>query len=622
MDGDGVYVSAKPERSNLEDRSANQLSIAVEPDIIPTLATGTRSDINIQSTKGLRIATKCETLDQFIASYHRLCEDSAIFIPRTRRAVGSITEFSFDLANGRSALVGVGSVVEEFTDSENRFKRVGVVIALQQLRADSRAVFQRLLAARSSADQEESSEPLISRTSTAPIPPPELPPAAAIIALPTPAPPAPAPAAMTSPSPQIPSAPSGHSHRAKTVMGIPTISKLPAGPAKLPAGPATLPGMVPASAAPQAAVNPPKPSVAVKRFEVPVIPAKKTEPLKPDAFARAAKPEAFPEATPRPELIAANGVPETIAEFGGDTIRDEVPFALRNFGNAQPVPIAHPPSVFEAETVEGRAAISDIDDSWGAAEVEIEPAEVAPIELAPVIVASVDVAPVVAPPVVVAPVVARPVVAAPVVAPPAVVTRFVAPPPVVVARYEVPDEPTPVPVLAIPNLVIGSITFQPSDSKHAVVKAPRRRSWSHVVALTLAAMLFGGAAAYSASADTEITGPFQPISSTQSDVSTFAFAIKTAEPTPAEPTITFETAPPLPQTDALSAADVAATSEVKPTSAVDTAPAVRTPAVETAPAGDTTAAAAHPQKVSTPKRPMHRTATANHAAPCDSLSCL
>ncbi len=102
-------------------------------------------------SKGLRIATRCETVEQFIAKYNRFCEDGVVFIPNAVRVVGVEAAFSFDLENGESALCGVGQVIDHYTDDDNRFSRIGIVIGITQLQRTSRKVFDDLLIARALA---------------------------------------------------------------------------------------------------------------------------------------------------------------------------------------------------------------------------------------------------------------------------------------------------------------------------------------------------------------------------------------------------------------------------------------------------------------------------------------
>jgi hypothetical protein len=116
-----------------------------------------------QSSKGLRVATQCRDVDQFVRTFHRFCEDSNVFISHARRSVGEVVAFSFELADGSAALSGLGAVVEQFASADNRFGRPGVVIALHRLARNARRVFDDLSAARVSARDTD-------RRDTTPIP--------------------------------------------------------------------------------------------------------------------------------------------------------------------------------------------------------------------------------------------------------------------------------------------------------------------------------------------------------------------------------------------------------------------------------------------------------------------
>ncbi|MGE0546630.1 MAG: hypothetical protein AB7O24_09525 [Kofleriaceae bacterium] len=90
------------------------------------------------------MATKCETVDEFVERFFQCCERSAIFLPQAKRDVGTETGFSFDLSNGRAALCGVGTVIEAFTTEDNRFGKPGILIDISALQPDSRPVFKQL----------------------------------------------------------------------------------------------------------------------------------------------------------------------------------------------------------------------------------------------------------------------------------------------------------------------------------------------------------------------------------------------------------------------------------------------------------------------------------------------
>ena len=258
---------------------------AVDEPAPPQLAEGTRRDIDVQRTKGICIATRCHTVEQFVATFHRYCEDAAIFVPNARRAVGTILPFSFELADEEAVLVGLGKVVEEFTTVHNRFGRAGIVIAVQKLKRESIAVFEKMRAARKSAEAERHTPPpIFARSVTGTIALDEVRKAVRAPTLP--------PFEVKIPNPgEKPAKP-----RANTMLGVPVIPKVPA------------------------------------KQPIMQIPA-----IVPRADAKGSRTYSVPDATPRPVFDGADtfveAVPEAIPDpfdVGQDTERDEVPFALRN----------------------------------------------------------------------------------------------------------------------------------------------------------------------------------------------------------------------------------------------------------------------------------------------------
>jgi PEGA domain len=104
--------------------------------------------VTARTTRGLRIATRCTSIDQFVAAFHRFCDAQTCFISTlTARPVGLETAFSIDLANAQPALRGMGVVLEAWTTPGNRFGRPGLLLGIRKLTADSEPVFERLLAA-------------------------------------------------------------------------------------------------------------------------------------------------------------------------------------------------------------------------------------------------------------------------------------------------------------------------------------------------------------------------------------------------------------------------------------------------------------------------------------------
>jgi hypothetical protein len=134
---------------------------AARAETVQRLAKGTGSELDPQTTNGICFASRCNTVDEFVATFHRYCENSAIFIPDARRAVGTDLAFSFELADAVNVLLGVGNVVEEFSDADNRFARPGIVVSVKKLKRDSIDVFKRMLAMRSEAHGRPPTEPAV-----------------------------------------------------------------------------------------------------------------------------------------------------------------------------------------------------------------------------------------------------------------------------------------------------------------------------------------------------------------------------------------------------------------------------------------------------------------------------
>jgi hypothetical protein len=130
-----------------------------------------------EKTKGLRIATRCVTVEQFIETFHRTCDDHSFFISTlATRPVGLETAFTVDLAGGQPVLRGIGRVLASWKTTANPFKRPGVQIGVRRLTEDSERVFERLLLARVGDD--DPTKPVLQRMIIAS---PQEPPAAAII---------------------------------------------------------------------------------------------------------------------------------------------------------------------------------------------------------------------------------------------------------------------------------------------------------------------------------------------------------------------------------------------------------------------------------------------------------
>ncbi len=100
-------------------------------------------------TRGLRIATRCATVEQFVAAFYRTCDEKTFFVSTlATRPVGLETSFSVDLAGGTPVLRGIGVVLAAWPTTKNPFGRPGVQLGIRRLTADSERVHEQLMIAR------------------------------------------------------------------------------------------------------------------------------------------------------------------------------------------------------------------------------------------------------------------------------------------------------------------------------------------------------------------------------------------------------------------------------------------------------------------------------------------
>ncbi len=101
-------------------------------------------------TKGMCIATRCTSVEQFIQMFHRFVDEDSFFVSTLNtRPAGIETSFSVQLADGTPVLRGLCVVQQAWTDTNNPFKTPGVRLGIKRLTANSMAVFERLLVTRS-----------------------------------------------------------------------------------------------------------------------------------------------------------------------------------------------------------------------------------------------------------------------------------------------------------------------------------------------------------------------------------------------------------------------------------------------------------------------------------------
>ncbi len=111
------------------------------------------------------VATKCTNVDQFVATFHRFCDDSTFFVSTlAERPIGLETAFSIQLEDKTPVLRGLCEVIKAWTTPLNRFGRPGVRLAVRRLTNESMVVFKMLQDARIAA--EAAPPPALARTST------------------------------------------------------------------------------------------------------------------------------------------------------------------------------------------------------------------------------------------------------------------------------------------------------------------------------------------------------------------------------------------------------------------------------------------------------------------------
>lgn len=102
--------------------------------------------------KGLCISTRCASLDEFVATFYRFCEDDTLFVATlTTRPVGLETPFSILLADRSPALRGFCVVTSSWSTPVNPYRRPGIRIKVVKLTRDGVSVFVRLRARRTEA---------------------------------------------------------------------------------------------------------------------------------------------------------------------------------------------------------------------------------------------------------------------------------------------------------------------------------------------------------------------------------------------------------------------------------------------------------------------------------------
>jgi hypothetical protein len=207
--------------------------------------------------RALCVVTRCTSVEQFVATFHRFCDDDKTFFvaTMTSRPVGLETAFSIELADKQPVLRGLCVVLNAWDTPDNRYKRPGIRLGIKRLTNESQIVFDRLRAASKGLPAAADATPPPGPLSTSPLPaaapvlrPPAFPLRAATDppALPvrlTPDPP---------PLPRVPALRSGPPPARATASPSAAGARSPSGPSTLPLFPSVLRSAIPAETKPDA----------------------------------------------------------------------------------------------------------------------------------------------------------------------------------------------------------------------------------------------------------------------------------------------------------------------------------------------------------------------------------
>jgi hypothetical protein len=106
----------------------------------------TEMDVQV---RGLRIVTRHETTDALVAALWRYCTGTTCFVPtHDKRRVGIETSFTLRLADQTAVVRGECVIREVYSDSDNPYKRPGILVGLLKIADESQPVYDRILALR------------------------------------------------------------------------------------------------------------------------------------------------------------------------------------------------------------------------------------------------------------------------------------------------------------------------------------------------------------------------------------------------------------------------------------------------------------------------------------------
>lgn len=99
--------------------------------------------------RGFVVATKCQSVAEFVELYHSRCDDTSIFVGIVEpRVKGTVCAFAILLANKQPVFAGVCEVLEVHTSDDNPHGRRGMKLGIRKLGVTSESIFAEMAAMR------------------------------------------------------------------------------------------------------------------------------------------------------------------------------------------------------------------------------------------------------------------------------------------------------------------------------------------------------------------------------------------------------------------------------------------------------------------------------------------
>jgi hypothetical protein len=94
------------------------------------------------AVRGFVVATKCDTVADFIERYHTRIDDDTIFVGIVEeRVLGAECAFAILLSNQQPVFAGICEVLDVLKDANNPYRRRGMRLGIRRLGVTSERVF-------------------------------------------------------------------------------------------------------------------------------------------------------------------------------------------------------------------------------------------------------------------------------------------------------------------------------------------------------------------------------------------------------------------------------------------------------------------------------------------------